>query len=374
MATTTSHRAWEIGTLPPNSSTSSRGQLPSISALTNALPSGPVSSGLPSPASASTRERDSGAWSSQPQSTRKPTFFPCHSICDEHRPHAELRCIEITAHIADSIASGSSAYSGSTGYQPSSNTNSYYMSPTRISNISNSSQFAATSHPIEYSHTPTSASAVASPGFAPPSSVLPSLNQVHDPSRQSHDFPPQESRRSSLGSQVNQGLHSLHINGTSSPYAGSVNHSTTSLAQNLSRERGITNVNGTRNSRSSGQLMSPLSPETTDSRLVSSAPRIAPPIGRNPRSDVYNAFEPAPGQAYAFPDPPDVQPGDLPPNVGKRATSSADENRSGIFSRRDSGHTSLTSSIITSDSRLPPGQRRLDERMFRVDPSTAASC
>ncbi|MCJ1388072.1 hypothetical protein MMC18_000916 [Xylographa bjoerkii] len=324
MAATTSHRAWEIGNGPSNSNTTPRGQLPSITALTNAFPSGPGSNGLPSPAS--TRERDSGAWSSQPQSTR------------------------------------SSAYSTSTGYQPSSNTNSYYMSPTRISNISNSSQLGATSHPMEYSHTPTSASALSSPGFAPPSSLLPSLNQVHDPSRQSQEFPPQESRRSSLGSQVNQGLNGLHINGTGSPYTGSVNHSTTSLAQNLSRERGITNANGARNSRTSGQLpMSPLSPHESESRMPTSTPRIAPPIGRNPRSDIYNAFEPAPGQAYAFPDPPDVQPGDLPPIPGKRATSSAEEARSGIFSRRDSGHTSITSSIVTSDSHLPPGQRRLEE-------------
>lgn len=236
------------------------------------------------------------------------------------------------------------------------------MSPTRISNISNSSQLGATSHPMDYSHTPASAGIVASPAFATPSSLLPSLNQVHDPNRQSQEFPPQESRRSSLGSQVNQGLTSLHLNGANSPYTGSVNHSTTSLAQNLSRERGITNVNGARNSRTSGQLpMSPLSPQENESRMPISTPRIAPPIGRNPRSDVYNAFEPAPGQAYAFPDPPDVSPGDLPPIPGKRATSSADEARSGIFSRRDSGHTSLTSSIVTSDSHLPPGQRRLDD-------------
>ena len=74
MAATTSHRAWEIGNGPSNSNTTPRGQLPSITALTNAFPSGPGSNGLPSPAS--TRERDSGAWSSQPQSTRK---LPTHS-------------------------------------------------------------------------------------------------------------------------------------------------------------------------------------------------------------------------------------------------------------------------------------------------------
>jgi len=238
------------------------------------------------------------------------------------------------------------------------------MSPNRVSN---SSQFATTSHPADYTSAPISSSVVTSPGFAPAPSTLPSLNQVHDPSRASQDFPPQESRRSSLGSQVNQGLNSLQLNGNNSPYTGSVNHSTTSLApnplaQNLSRERGITTANGAiRNSRSSGQLpMPPLSPHSSETRLSGSTPRIAPPIGRNPRSDIYNAFEPAPGQAYAFPDPPNVQPGDLPP---KRAAGNLEDGRTGIFSRRDSDHTSITSSILTQERSLPPGQHRLEDGM-----------
>ena len=240
------------------------------------------------------------------------------------------------------------------------------MSPSRISNSSQlGTQISNTSHPVDHAHTPSTSSALASPGYVPGSNLLPSLNQVHDPSRQSQEFPPQESRRSSLGSQVNSGMNSLHINGTNSPYTGSVNPSSTSLAQNLSRERGITNGTGARNSRSSGQLpMSPLSPHT-ENRAPTFGPRIAPPIGRNPRSDVYNADEPAPGQAYAFPDPPDMNPGDLPPIPGQRAASTHthDENRSGIFSRRDSGHNSIASSVMTNDSRLPAGQRRLDEGM-----------
>jgi hypothetical protein len=269
---------------------------------------------------------------------------------------------------------GSSAYSTSTGYQPSSNTNSYYMSPNRVSNSSN---FGATSHPMEYTSAPHSAVNATSPGFSSPISALPSLNKVHDPSRTVQEFPPQESRRSSLGSQVNQGLNSLQINGNgnNSPYTGSVNHSTTSLAQNLSRERGITNANGSvRNSRSSGQLpMSPLSPLASETRLPVSTPRIAPPIGRNPRSDVYNAFEPAPGQAYAFPDPPDVKPGDLPPMPGQRSTHSLEDGRTSMFSRRDSGHTSLTGSILTTDSRLPPGQHRLEDGTWPSEPTNGFS-
>lgn len=239
------------------------------------------------------------------------------------------------------------------------------MSPNRISN---SSQLGSTSHPAELNGF-ASTSALGSPGFAPPApSLLPLLNRVHDPnrvheeSRQSKEFPPQESRRSSVGSQVNQGMNSLQINGTNSPYTGSVNHSSTSLAQNLSRERGITNGQSLRNSRSSAQLPhSPLSPQAQDSetRLGNFGPRIAPPIGRNPRSDVYNANEPAPGQAYAFPDPPDMQPGDLPPR--QRLHSSHSHERTGSFDRRHSGTNSVTSSVLTNDSRLPMGQRQLKD-------------
>ena len=221
---------------------------------------------------------------------------------------------------------------------------------------------------------------VSSPGFTSiPHAPLPFLNQNHDPSRfppnqaqnsqnqnpsQPKEEFPTESRRSSLGSQVHQGFNSLHINGGGSPYPGSVNHSQTSLAQNLSRERGISQSAGAaRNSRSSGQYpQTPLSP-TSEPRPPVFAPRIAPPIGRNPRSDIYTADEPTPGQAYAFPDPPTVQPGDLPPTPGQRLVRD-DEMRTGIFARRDSGHTSITSSIATHDSRLPAGQRRLDESML----------
>ena len=241
----------------------------------------------------------------------------------------------------------------------------FNISPNRASN---SSQMGATSHPFDFTSAGTSSGTPASPSFTRSSNgaTLPFINQRHQPNRESQhssEFPT-ESRRSSLGSQVNSGLNSLNINNTGSPYSGSVNHSTTSLAQNLSRERGITSASGARNSRSSGQLpVSPLSPHAGEPRPVTFAPRIAPPIGRNPRSDIYNADEPIQGQAYAFPDPPTVQPGDLPPTPGQRTRDLAaiDEYGSTVFGRRDSGHTSITSSILTSDSRLPPGQRRLDE-------------
>jgi hypothetical protein len=75
MATTTSQRIWEMGNPTVQQNATPKGQLPSISALTGfpgTLPDRTSGlSGLSSPTSRG--ERDSGAWSSQPQSTRK--FF-----------------------------------------------------------------------------------------------------------------------------------------------------------------------------------------------------------------------------------------------------------------------------------------------------------
>ena len=68
--------------------------------------------------------------------------------------------------------------------------------------------------------------------------------------------------------------------------------------------------------------------------------------------EVYYAEEPTAGQPYAFPDPEMVQ----------RPSASGEDLRPTEFvSRRGSGHTSITSSVVTTDSRLPPGQHRLDE-------------
>ena len=264
---------------------------------------------------------------------------------------------------------GTSAYSTNTSsYGLSSATNSYYMSPQRGSTLSNNSGYGPTSHASADYSIPSATGPLGSPGFSSSqhNSLLPSLNQSHDPNRQStgSDFPPQESRRSSVGSQVNQGMGSLQINGASSPYSTSVNHSQTSLAQNLQRERGIAGFSDRlRNSRSTAQLHhghSPMSPETHEGRPSTAHSRVAPPIGRNPRSDIYNAHEPIPGQAYAFPDAPDMEPGALPPKSASRQMSNASNERPS-FSRRDSGQASIASSVLTTDSHLPPGQHRLDD-------------
>jgi hypothetical protein len=245
---------------------------------------------------------------------------------------------------------GSSAYSsGLTGYYQSSG----ISSPHRASN---SSQLGATSHPADYPF----GHSQPSPGFAPPQQTLglPTLNQHNDGShyRTSHEFPSQESRRSSLGSQVNNGFNNMHINGAPSPYTGSTNASQTSIALSLQRERGMNPaVNGLRSSRASSNMqqpMSPLSPLPGETRQAFSS-RNAPVISANPIREVYNADKPTAGQPYAFPDP----------DMSNRSSGSADDPRSATTatSRRNSDHTSVTSSLFTTDSRLPPGQHRLED-------------
>ncbi len=148
----------------------------------------------------------------------------------------------------------------------------------------------------------------------------------------------------------------MHINGAPSPYTGSTNASQTSIALSLQRERGMNPaVNGLRSSRASSNMqqpMSPLSPLPGETRQAFSS-RNAPVISANPIREVYNADKPTAGQPYAFPDP----------DMSNRSSGSADDPRSATTatSRRNSDHTSVTSSLFTTDSRLPPGQHRLED-------------
>ncbi|KAL9597841.1 MAG: hypothetical protein Q9219_004862 [cf. Caloplaca sp. 3 TL-2023] len=300
MTSTTSSRIWES---PPGDGRNSQhaaqsATLPSIATLTNSLPS--QSNGPVSSPTYPPNNRDSDQWPSQPQSTR------------------------------------SSAYSSGL-------TNGYYASSAIGSphRASNSSQLGATSHPSgDYG--------------------LHNINQHHDPSqfRGSQDYSGQRSRRSSIGSEVGQ-FRNLQINGAPSPYAASTNQSTTSIQASLQRERGITpTTTGVRNSRASGtgsmhqQPLSPLSapPERQpgESRHAYNM-RTAPIISANPMREVYNADKPTAGQPYAFPDP------DMSSNDDRRHASHPG------LSRRDSDHTSINSSIYTTDSRRPGTQPAVDE-------------
>jgi len=192
---------------------------------------------------------------------------------------------------------------------------------------------------------------VPSPRYAHenPGAKLHCLTQAYD-AKVITDAAPLDSRRSSVDSRMNQGLHALAL-APSSPY-GSNNASQTSIVSSLQRERGIPGAGGNRNSRHSNPPpLSPLGPRSLSGEYRTG--RVAPPISSNPRSDIYNALHPTAGQPYAFPDP------ELP----VRTSGSGEETRdaSAQFSRRGSLTTSVTSSIYTNDSRLPAGQRRLEE-------------
>lgn len=81
--------------------------------------------------------------------------------------------------------------------------------------------------------------------------------------------------------------------------------------------------------------------------------------------EVYHAEKPTAGQPYAFPDP---EMSDI-----NRSSGSVEPNGSKL-SRRNSDHTSITSSIITNDSKLPPGQHRLDEGEKALTLTTKDGC
>lgn len=186
-------------------------------------------------------------------------------------------------------------------------------------------------------------------------SQLPSINQGFQdgqPLPNSHRdsinrdsyHPSIDSRRSSVDSRMHQGLNNLYINNPISPY-DSANPSQVSLAASLRRPN-------------NGQApTSPLSGRSS-SRASHLPPRIAPPImpvGRQSGAPDPTAAKPTQGYAWAFPDGPIAE---------ERRTSDSDESSLPGVSRTNSvAASSIRSSIFSTDSHLPSGQRRLDEGM-----------
>lgn len=177
------------------------------------------------------------------------------------------------------------------------------------------------------------------------SSQLPSINQGfhHDPNRDSRDYANTlDSRRSSVDSRMHQGFNSLYINNNpQSPYE-SANTSQVSLAASLRRPNGAP--------------MSPMSARSSLSR--NPAPRVAPPImpvGRMSGGPDPTAAKPTQGFAWAFPDsaiPEERRESDS----GDSSVSRGDVSRTNSFAR-----SSIHSSIFSTDSQMPPGQRRFDD-------------
>jgi hypothetical protein len=159
---------------------------------------------------------------------------------------------------------------------------------------------------------------------------------------------------------MNVGMTHLAIS-PSSPY-DSQNVSRVSLVSNLQQQRGINTDqrqsasgplsplgqrNGSVNGSITGSINGGLRPQVQ--------PRRAPVINPNPRSvsgmPDPTAAAPTKGYPWAFPDQED-------PDEPRRSSSSSVERRP---SRQNSFAASAHSSIYTTDSMLPPGQKRFSD-------------
>lgn len=148
------------------------------------------------------------------------------------------------------------------------------------------------------------------------------------------------SRRESVDSRINQGFSDMRLNGNS-PYTSN-NQSTTSIQNTLHNQRnprpGLDNLAVHRISNG----YQPSNDRNPESKTVRTAPAITGPT----TGPIARAAEPTKGQAWAFPEE-EIQ------RVGP--PSQYDE------SRRSSITDSIASSQFTTESRLPVGQRRLDD-------------
>ncbi|KAI1336845.1 putative HLH transcription factor [Xylariaceae sp. FL0016] len=153
-----------------------------------------------------------------------------------------------------------------------------------------------------------------------------------------------ESRRESVDSRINQNFNDLRLG--NSPYA-SANQSTTSIQGTLAQQR---NPRGGLDHLSVHRISNGYQPsvERTPDGLPKVA-RTAPAITGPATSNIARAAEPTKGQAWAFPEE----------EIQRMPSGPA----SGTFldSRRSSLAESIASSQFTTESRLPPGQRRLDD-------------
>jgi len=162
------------------------------------------------------------------------------------------------------------------------------------------------------------------------------------------DVPDTMTRRESVDSRINQGINDMRLGG--SPYT-SQNHSTTSIHNThntlLQQQRhprpGFDSLSVHRISNG----YQPNAERNPDGQTKTS--RIAPAITGPATSQIARAAEPTKGQAWAFPEE------DIKQIKSHASQSLIDSRRSSI--------ASLASSQYTTESRLPPGQRRLEDGM-----------
>ncbi len=151
------------------------------------------------------------------------------------------------------------------------------------------------------------------------------------------------SRRESVDSRINQGFGDMRLG--SSPYA-SHNQSTASIHNSLQHQR---NPRAGLDSLAVHRISNGYQPsaDRNPDGLPKSV-RTAPAITGPATSQIARAAEPTKGQAWAFPEE-EIQ----------RLPSAA--SHSLVDSRRSSVADSIASSQFTTESRMPPGQRRLED-------------
>lgn len=165
-----------------------------------------------------------------------------------------------------------------------------------------------------------------------------------------------DSRRESVDSRLGANFGDMRL--ANSPYA-SANPSTTSLQSTLAQQRNPGSAHPDRNSgpfRLSNNYQ-PNYQRLPDAPLSS---RTAPLITGPALGAIARAPEPTKGQAWAFPEE-EVQ--RLPSAARPSEELASSRHGTSFFddSRRNSFADSIASSQYTTESRLPAGQRRLDE-------------
>jgi hypothetical protein len=155
------------------------------------------------------------------------------------------------------------------------------------------------------------------------------------------------SRRESVDSRINQGFHDMRLG--NSPYA-SHNQSTASIHTTLQQHRNP-RPGGGLDTLAVHRISNGYQPSAERNPDGHTKMRIAPAITGPATSQIARAAEPTKGQAWAFPEE-EIQ-----------RMPSAGSGGSLIDSRRSSIAESFASSQYTTESRLPPGQRRLEENL-----------
>ncbi|QSZ33741.1 hypothetical protein DSL72_005312 [Monilinia vaccinii-corymbosi] len=168
-----------------------------------------------------------------------------------------------------------------------------------------------------------------------------------------------DSRRESVDSRLGNGFQELRLN---SPYASN-NQSTTSIQSTLQQQRNpgstadrLSNPRFS-NSYQPQRLPEPMSPRST-------VPKTAPTITGPAMGNIARAAEPTKGQAWAFPE--EIVERIPPSSTSRHREDSQSISRVGtsflnLDSRRSSMADSVASSQYTTESRLPAGQRRLED-------------